>query len=95
MQPILVRTIIAFTEKRSMSADHRAHRHYHYDQELVEGIFMAIGLFVLSVFMNFGRQHVCIHFRYSSFLRYSSSNTLLLYSPPGLRRWLGTELALL
>lgn len=53
MSPILVRTIITFAEKRFA-----AHNGSGKAQPLVEGVFMAIGLFLLSNIQNFGQQHV-------------------------------------
>jgi hypothetical protein len=55
MAPILVRTIITFSEKR-FAAAHSSGAHA---QPLIEGIFMAIGLFLLSNIQNCGQQHVC------------------------------------
>lgn len=71
MAPLLVRTIITFSERRFAAASGSGTK----AQPLVEGIFMAVGLFILSNIQNFGQQHVCV-FLSSSFTR----NRLMIWS---------------
>lgn len=48
MQPLLVRTIITYSEEEKES------------RNIAKGIWMAIGLFMLSNIQNFGQQHVSV-----------------------------------
>jgi hypothetical protein len=58
MAPLVVRAIITFGSKQFAARHPPSGVASSNGPPIVEGVFMAIGLLILSVFQNLGQQHV-------------------------------------